>query len=124
MFQNSLIKEEDCGTKGYLEILVDATDYKWLENRRMFVNGKTVTITKAILKDLIGKTIQLRSPGYCLSKDRNFCKACVDSNLAERPDGIAVATSAGTSRIMMDAMKAMHGRQNEAFDLDFSQHIS
>lgn len=124
MFQNTLISEEDCGTKGYLEILVSKDDYKWLENRRIFVNGKTVTIAKDSLKSLIGTTIKLRSPGYCLTKDRNYCKACVDSNLAARPDGVAVAASAGASKIMMDAMKAMHGRVNDNFEFDLSQYIS
>lgn len=123
MFQNSSIIEDDCGTKGYLPILVN-DDNGWLENRRMFVGDKTHTITKADLKTLVGKEIKLRSPGYCLTKDRNFCKACVDVNLAMRPDGVAVAASAGASKIMMDAMKAMHGRQNDSFEMILTDHLS
>lgn len=123
MFQNSSIVEDDCGTKNYLAVEVTG-DNGWLENRRMFVGDKTVTITKADLKGLIGKVIKLRSPGYCIAKDRNFCKACVDVNLAMRPDGIAVAASAGASRIMMDAMKAMHGRQNDNFEFKLIEHLS
>lgn len=123
MFQNSSIVEDDCGTKGYLPVLVD-DDNGWLENRRMFAGDKTATIAKADLKGLIGKEIKLRSPGYCLTKDRNFCKACVDVNLAMRPDGIAVAASAGASKIMMDAMKAMHGRLNDDIEINIQDHLS
>ena len=123
MFQNSSIVEDDCGTKGYLPIRVNE-DNGWLENRNMFVGEKTVTITKGDLKGLIGKDIKLRSPGYCLTKDRNFCKSCVDVNLAMRPDGVAVAASAGASKIMMDAMKAMHGRQNDSFEFNLIDHLS
>lgn len=123
MFQNSSITDDDCGTKTYLQILVN-DDNGWLENRRMFVGDKTTTIAKTDLAGLIGKTIKLRSPGYCLTKDRNFCKSCVDLNLALRPDGVAVAASAGASRIMMDAMKAMHGRQNDTFEFNLTEHLS
>ena len=90
----------------------------------MFVGDKTVTINKADLKGLTGKDIKLRSPGYCLTKDRNFCKSCVDVNLALRRDGVAVAASAGASKIMMDAMKAIHGRQNDSFEFNLLDHLS
>ena len=41
-----------------------------------------------------------------------------------RPDGVAVAASAGASKIMMDAMKAMHGRQNDSFEFNLLDHLS
>lgn len=124
MFQNSLIDTDDCGTTGYLNVRVYARGNKFLINRRMFVGTKTVTITADMLKELIGKDIKLRSPGTCLAKDRNCCKMCVDSNLAERPEGIAIATAATTNVIMQNAMKAMHGYVSEAFDLIPADHIS
>lgn len=124
MFQNSLIDSDDCGTTGYLEIRVPKIANSFLVGRRIFVGTKTVTITQEMIEGLIGKDIKLRSPGTCLAKDRNCCKACVDVNLAERPDGIAVATAATTNVIMQNAMKAMHGYVSEAFDLIPSDHIS
>lgn len=124
MFQNAMIVSEDCGTKGYLAINVPKGNSGWLENRYMFQGSQTVLITAELAKKLEGQDIKLRSPGYCLEKDRNFCKKCVDANLAERKDGVAIAAAAGTNVIMQDAMKAMHGRQLANFDFDIAEHIS
>lgn len=124
MFQNALISADDCGTKNYLPITVPKGNSGWLENRYLFQGAQTVLITPELAVKLEGQEIKLRSPGFCLDKDRNFCKKCVDANLAERPDGIAIAAAAGTNVIMQDAMKAMHGRQNATFDFNIADHIS
>lgn len=124
MFQNSLVTDDDCGTKWYVETFVPKDDYQFLIGRRIFVEGKTVTLDADSVKKLIGTWVKLRSPGTCLSADRNFCKMCLDINLAERPDGIAIATAATTNVLMQDAMKAMHGRVNDTFDLELSDHIT
>lgn len=124
MFQNSLIASDDCGTKNYLEYTVQKDNSSFLENRYMFSGATTVLITKEMTKKLEGQTIKLRSPGFCLEKDRNFCKRCVDVNLAERPDGVAIAAASGTNVIMQDTMKAMHGRQNDIHDLVIQDHLS
>lgn len=124
MFQNSLIDADDCGTKMYLDVLIAEGNSSWIENRFMFSGANTVMITPEMAKKLEGQVIKLRSPGFCIDKDRNFCKKCVDANLAERPDGVAIAAASGTNVIMQDAMKAMHGRQNATFDFILSDHIS
>ncbi len=123
MFQNSYIKEDDCGTKGYIDFFVSAYNYNILPTRFMFVGNSTVMITKEAAKDLIGKRIKLRSPGYCNTGGRNFCKHCVDVNIAARPNGIATTTSRGSSIIMNVAMKKMHGTVLEGFDFILAEHI-
>lgn len=124
MFQNSLVDTDDCGTTGYIDIEVPKVGNDFLNGRRIFVGTKTVTLTLKDIPKLIGQVVKLRSPGTCMAKDRNCCKMCVDVNLAQRPDGIAIATAATTNVIMQDAMKAMHGRVNEAFDFILAEHIT
>lgn len=124
MFQNSYISEDDCGTKGYIDFFVNAVNVSLLPTRHIFTdNGDTIMVTKAMAKDLIGKRIKLRSPGYCLTPGRNFCKSCVDANIAKRPNGIATTTSKGTSIIMNVAMKKMHGTVGENFDALPEEHL-
>lgn len=123
MFQNAYIKGDDCGTVGYMDFLVTRYNVSLLPTRFMFVGKETVMITKSMADDLIGKRIKLRSPGYCLTAGRNFCKHCVDVNIAARPNGIATTTSKGSNVIMNVAMKKMHGTVPEAFDFVLSEHI-
>lgn len=124
MFQNAYIKEVDCGTKGYIDFFVSKDNYNLLPTRHMFHGNQTIIITKEMAKDFIGKRVKLRSPGYCVTSGRNFCKHCVDINIAARPNGIATTTSRGSSIIMNVAMKKMHGTVPEAFDFVLSEHIS
>lgn len=124
VMQNSRVVGEDCGTTRGLSFKVTKENSRILATRRMLVNGKTITITKDMVSDLIGKTIVLRSPGYCLQGGRDFCAACLDSNVATRPDGIATIASKGSSVIMNDAMKKMHGSVAESFDYIMAEHIS
>ena len=124
MFQNASISMDDCGTTGYIDFLVTASNVKMLPTRYMFMGKETVMITSDQTKSLIGTRIKLRSPGYCLASGRNFCKHCVDVNIAARPNGIATTTSKGSSVIMNVAMKKMHGTVLEAFDFIIADHIS
>jgi hypothetical protein len=125
MFQNSLIVMEDCGSKYYLDVIVDKNDHSFLLGRRILIDGgKTITLDDINIKQYFGKPIKLRSPGTCLAGGRNFCKMCLDINLAERPDGIAIATGSTTNVIMQDAMKAMHGKVNDTMDIEPADHMS
>lgn len=123
MFQNARITKGDCGTKRFLQILVD-DNAGWLVGRRMQAGKEVVTITKDVLKQHQGKIINVRSPGFCLSKGRDFCECCVDDLLSIRTNSIAVAAAATTNVIMQDAMKAMHGRVLSTERLVLSQHLS
>ena len=65
----------DCGTKDVLTIKIEnkkmAKSVLW---RYMVENGKTKLITHEDVDELVGKTINLRSPVYC--KNPKICKTC------------------------------------------------
>lgn len=124
MFQNSSIKMEDCGTKKGIVMQVNDITSNFLPNRFAIINGKTIVLTKDNLKQLAGKTIIVRSPGYCIAPDRDMCQKCTDVNLARKPNGIAVAVGATTNVIMQNDMKAMHGQVNTPYDFELSEHLS
>lgn len=124
MFQNSAIRIDDCGTKKGIVMVVNDFTASFLVNRYAFINGKTTLLNKDNLKGLMGKTITVRSPGYCLAPDRDMCKHCTDANLSRKVNGIAVAVGATTNVIMQNDMKAMHGQVNTPYDFNLSEHLS
>lgn len=123
LFQNAHLEIEECGTKHYLPVSGNSS---FLINRKIFVGEKmeTVVVDEAMLPKLKGTIVKLRSPGFCIAAGRDFCKNCVDTNLAQRPEGIALATASDTNVLMQDSMKAMHGRVNESIDFNLADHIS
>ncbi len=67
--------KEDCGTTKYFKLQVDDTVAKIIKDRYMV----TSTGRPKLIKDpseLIGKTINLRSPLYCKCPDGNICPTC------------------------------------------------
>lgn len=72
---------DDCGSKHYIDLYVDCQKTLNRYNQRNYVveeNGKEVikTINAKEDQDLIGTTIQLRSPITCALKHGKICKTC------------------------------------------------
>lgn len=67
---------EDCGTTDHLDVNVKSERKALMLIYRNYLNenGEYVNITKDNYKDIIGKTIKLRSPVYC--KSYNICHKC------------------------------------------------
>jgi hypothetical protein len=67
-------QKKDCGTTNHMNVLVDSEKTLRRLNGRYFINkGKTKRITKES-KELVGETIQLRSPITCA--DKKICRTC------------------------------------------------
>ena len=88
---------DDCGTKDYLEVSVDnERKAKMLVNKYQFVNDGLELITKTNYKNIIGKTIFIRSPILCTSPQ--ICKTCygdLHKSLNTRFVGIIAAQTLG-----------------------------
>ena len=88
---------DDCGCQDYL--LVDVNNERkarMLVNRYQNVNNRLEKITKENYKDIIGKTIEIRSPILC--KNPKICKTCYGDlyqNLNSRFIGIIAAQTLG-----------------------------
>jgi hypothetical protein len=65
---------EDCGTTDTLEITVTKENIKVLLWRYHIEDNVVKKISRSNIKDLIGKTIKLRSPIYC--QNTKVCKKC------------------------------------------------
>lgn len=88
---------DDCGTKDLLEVHVkNKRKAKMLVNRYQEVNNQLEKITKENYKDIIGKTIFIRSPILCQSP--KICKTCYGDlykSLNSRFVGIIAAQTLG-----------------------------
>ncbi len=111
IFQNSRIIVDDCGTKYGLPYQVRADNIKLLTDRYMIDNkGETIQLTSAFLKANIGSFLIVRSAQFCDAEEPSYCAKCLDSHIAIRPNGLYLIPMDVSSRLMNDAMKAMHGK--------------
>ena len=106
---NMSIDVEDCNT--LLGITLDVTDKnsKQLISRYYISNKKSILITEAIGKTLIGKTIELRSPMYCKAKEDSICKKCVGHDVAVHKNGILLMGTSMAGSMLNGLMKKSHG---------------
>jgi hypothetical protein len=72
-------KGSDCGSTKYIEVTLTDSNINNFDNRYIGVSGnKLLEITKENKKQLVGKTVKMRSPLYCkgYGKDKCICNAC------------------------------------------------
>ncbi len=117
------IGDVDCGTQLGDTIKVNDRNYKNLINSYMMVSKGIILIEDASMaKSLIGKTIKIRSPLFCQTKDNNYCSICLGKGLSNNKDGISLSIAEIGSMFMLLKMKAMHGKAltTATIDLDLS----
>ena len=110
---------DDCGTSDFLEIYVD-TKHKanMLLNKYYLDNKEIKKITPVIIKELVGKTILIRSPIFC--KNEKICHKCYgDSykNLNTRFVGIVAAQCLGERGTQL-TLRSFHDSGSAKFKED------
>lgn len=103
---NCVIREGDCGTNLYSEILITKENFKSYNDRNMVTPNGLVNIDNA--EEFIGQTIKVRSPLYCRHEGKNFCSACVGKAIGDRKFGIPLLLTDIGGTILNSSMKAMH----------------
>lgn len=101
---------EDCGTTKLVKIdKADKDTIVRLFGRNVIVDGQRVQIGSGNYKDLIGKTLFLRSPIYCKSED--ICLTCYGHELFNKVRtteiGLLAANSIG-ERLYQEIMRVFH----------------
>ncbi len=119
------IGEQDCGTNLGLEVIVTEKNYKKLVNLYL-IAPKGVLLIDSLLtaKGLIGKTVNIRSPLFCHTKDNNYCEICLGKDMANNKDGISLAIAEIGSMFLLMKMKAMHGKALSAVNIDLNLSLS
>ena len=108
--QSIVLREDvqDCGSKGYIEILLTETVAKKCNDRYIIDGNKTVLLTSENMSKYIGKRVKLRSILYC-GCDYGVCLTC--AGLSFKKIGINVVGLTGsalTGSLVNIKMKSFH----------------
>ena len=119
-FQESVIVEDDCGTRRGIEITLTSDIIKRFVYRSIvdIPSRSVILLTPDILMSYMGKTVILRSPMYCATQN-GYCYTCMDIRF--KALGIKQLNTLPidlTSRIMMLSMKKMHGVKANMLDIN------
>lgn len=115
---NITIINNDCGSKKGLEILVTKDNAKFL-NSRYFVNGSKINNAE----NMIGKTITIRSPMYCLAKNGKICSVCAGDILASAPNSVSLNLLKLSAFFLSTSLKATHNSQTTNIEYDILEEI-
>lgn len=108
-FQGIVLDEpgSDCGSKGYLEVLVTPWIKKDLLYRNIIENGKIVQLDNSNIDKYLNKKVKLRSPMFCISD--NLCRTCAGSMYDKLGiNNIGLTTSKVSSTLLNLSMKKFH----------------
>lgn len=121
IFQEVKIIEDDCHDKRGMAITVTKNNIKTLLSRYL-VNGDVIDAKNA--DSYIGKTVRIRSPMSCRTKNGYCYKCCGKIFEDTKQASIGMQTLTITSAFTSDAMAAMHTSQVPTQELtDLNQYI-
>jgi hypothetical protein len=109
IFQNTVVAEEDCGTKLGLRITLSAFMAKYWIGMYVINSDETLTeITHDNYRDFIDKAMVVRSPAYCKTAKQNLCAKCVGSQLAKTPTAISTFAADVGSTFLQTLLASAH----------------
>lgn len=124
IFQNATIAEVDCGSKRGITVRMTADKVPHYVGNYRVVKGESKSLTEDDLKKLVGETIDVRSPIYCLTAGSNFCAHCMGDGIASTPQALAAYAASIGSQLMDVFMKLMHGKSLTTAELDVETMFS
>lgn len=110
----------DCGSTVGERIMFETKDQvkNWVDS--FFIDkGKVKQITKDMFDSLVGKTVYMRVPPYCLVEDGNYCITCLGLRLGALKDRIGSEVTRIPTNFMLQRMKEHHssGKVNTVLKL-------
>lgn len=120
---------DDCGTQDYLDVYIENDKKSRMLKGRYFLNDQNTLslITKENRKELIGKTIKLRSPIFCRSEE--LCRKCYGEfkDLHSRFVGVIAAQCLGETNTQL-ILRTFHnsgvanlGKENKEVEQESKQ---
>ena len=109
---------QDCGSKGYIELVIPPSMKSKFMFRYIIDNGKLVMLDDDNIGNYVGKKVKLRSIMYC-GCDSGVCLTCA-GRLFEKLqiDSIGLTTSTLTGALLNLKMKAMHDTSVKIQEID------
>ena len=99
---------QDCGTKGYIELVIPKSMKSKFIYRYVIDNGKPVLLDDNTIDKYVGKKVKLRSIMYC-GCDSGVCMTCAGTLFEKlQIDSIGLTTSTLTGALLNLKMKSFH----------------
>lgn len=106
------IATDDCGTKiGQPRRITEKNASEWVGCYYVDSNKRPVLFDRENVKAFIGKTVEVRTPAYCLAKNPGFCAKCLGDRNTAIKHGLASAAAEATGVMMGVFMSAMHATE-------------
>ena len=119
---NITLSNKDCQTKRYYELYVNKDNINTLNGRYILEDGKLVLTNPQVLEKYLNKTISLRSPLYCQTKNNQICPICFGT-LAEKLDAtrLGILAAGVINLITINALMKMRHKSTQvnASEVDF-----
>lgn len=116
-----VVNVEDCGTKGYEEILIEKANAHRFVGSWHWTNGGQEIFTSEMADASVGKIIKFRTPSFCNNTEGNFCVRCVGEFIRGREAALPMMNSDVGSLIMDINMGAMHGKALRSIKINLDE---
>lgn len=112
----------DCGTKKTLKLVLTKTNKKDFIDRYIVEGSKYVLLDSETIEKYIGKTVNLRSPQYCVGK--KLCRICVGRMYEKLGiDNIGLTAARVSSTMLNLSMKKFHDSTAKIADVKVDELI-
>lgn len=123
IFQNYSIVKTPCNTVRGLEIDVTSETIEELIGRYI-VGDSEHPLTKEKLHSMLGKSIIIRSPQYCISSDTTVCPICMGDSVSKSDIPILTLMTNISNAFLSLFLAAIHGSLMSTHKYDYKLRIS
>lgn len=121
----SVISEEDCNALVGLTTNVTQRNVAELLGHTVILpKGDQIKVSAENFQSLVGKTVELRTPGFCKTANNNFCQTCFGDFIADKKQALGVVASELGSRLLILFLKSMHGSALKTVKYEHKLRIS
>ena len=118
----TIVAEDDCGTTLGIPMTL-LNPEKYIGNT-VIIDGVQIKVTEANASELGGQFVQLRSPGYCKTKDNNYCRCCVGDFVIGKEDALPSICGEVGSDLLQMFMGRAHAVALKTAKFDFKKHLT
>lgn len=113
---------EDCGTKRTEPVKLTKHNFKGWVGGYYYSTGDKEKLTLLSSKDtgLIGSTINMRVPQYCVQPEGNLCKRCCGDKVGKIETRVSAEVVYIFTQFMLTSMKSMHVSQLKTVTIDLN----
>jgi len=114
------IGSDDCGTVRTEAVSINKHNFKGWVGGFYVNNGKLLVIEKGD-SHLIGQTVAMRVPQFCVQPEDNLCKTCAGMKLGAISTRVSAEVVYLFTQFMLTRMKAMHVSQLKTITMTLEQ---